>query len=284
MVTISAVDLPPLLKEIPQPPRLLYVSGDPNCLANPSVAIVGTRAITPYGEKACAYITTACVRAGLTIVSGLATGVDAVAHQTALELGGTTIAVLGSGLGDTVLFPAGHRQLAKRIIDHGGAVISEYPADTVARRHHFLARNRILAGLSLATIVIEAAHQSGAINTAHHAIEANRLVYAVPGSIFSSRSAGTHRLLESGAAILYRVEDLLADLNLTSVPIIQSNLKSLSPTHTQLILHLRNQSLTSEQLAEFSGYSCDLVQAALTELEIQGIVRKNIWMLYELIT
>jgi DNA processing protein len=284
MVTILEPNLPPLLKETPQPPHLLYVKGNAACLTNPSVAIVGTRAITPYGEKTCAYITAACVRAGLTIVSGLATGVDAVAHQTTLELGGTTIAVLGSGLDPTVLFPAGHRSLAQRIIKQNGALVSEYPATTLARRHYFLARNRILAGLSLATIVIEASYQSGAINTAHHAIEANRLVYAVPGSIFSPRSAGTHRLLQAGASILYRLEDLFAELKLSAPTTLGHSKIKPPPLQQQLVQCLQSTSLTSEQLAEFTGYSCDLVQAALTELEIQGIVRKNIWMLYELIT
>ncbi len=279
---LTTAGLPPLLAEIPSPPHLLYIAGNSSALYLPSIAIVGSRAMTPYGEHVCRYVVSACVRAGLAIVSGLATGIDAIAHQATLELGGTTLAVLGSGLSTEVIFPAGNRRLAQNILQHGGALLSEYPATTQARRHHFLERNRILAGLSLATIVIEAAYQSGAINTAHHALEANRSVFAVPGSIFSTRSAGTHRLLKEGAQVLHSIEDLFSDL---SIPPLSP--KTLSTTHCSslqrsIIEALQRQSSDAEELAQTLGCSSESLQVGLTELEIQGIVRKNIWMRYEI--
>ena len=167
---MTATQLPPLLRETPVPPKLLHIAGADDCLALPSIAVVGSRAMTPYGATVCRWLVEQCVRAGFAIVSGLATGIDAIAHETTLRQHGKTIAVLGSGLDEAVMFPAAHRALARRIIAGGGALVSEYPNQTVARRHHFIERNRILAGLSLATVIVEAAERSGAINTAHHTI------------------------------------------------------------------------------------------------------------------
>lgn len=279
---LTTAGLPPLLAESPAPPHLLYVSGNAATLFLPSIAVVGSRAMTPYGEQACRYVVTACVRAGFAIVSGLATGIDAIAHQTTLELGGSTVAVLGSGLDPAVIFPAGNRHLAEKIIEQGGALVSEYPATAVARRHHFLERNRILAGLSVATIVVEAAYQSGAINTAHHAIEANRSVFAVPGSIFSTRSSGTHRLLKEGAQVLHSIDDLFSDLALPIRSQQSGVLANLSPMQQGIMQRLHEGTCDAEALAQTLSCSSAELQASLTELEIQGIVRKNIWMHYEI--
>lgn len=280
--TLTTADLPPLLAESPAPPHLLYVAGAVHTLYMPMVAIVGSRAMTPYGEQVCKHLVGACVRAGLAVASGLATGIDAVAHETTLALGGTTVAVLGSGLADEVIFPAGNRPLAKRILQAGGALVSEYANQMVARRHHFLERNRILAGLSLATIVVEATYQSGAINTAHHAIEANRSVFAVPGSIFSSRSAGTHRLLKEGAQLLQSADDLFSDLAMQVTDAKTVRQLQLSPSQQAIVRCLQSAALSAEQLQSQLQCSTAELQASLTELEIQGIVRKNIWMLYEI--
>lgn len=238
--------------------------------------------MTPYGAEVCRYLTEGCVRAGLTIVSGLATGIDAVAHETALACHGTTIAVLGCGTDETVIFPAGHRHLARRIVIAGGALVSEYPDTTAARRHHFIARNRILAGLSLATVIVEAADRSGAINTAHHALESNRPVFAVPGSIFSDRSRGSHRLIQAGAILVQSVEQIIAELQLV-LPTINATAKmSGNPIQQGIITCLQQAPAHVEQLVQTLGFGVDVLQTNLTELEIQGIVRKNIWMMYEI--
>lgn len=279
---ITSAQLPPLLHEMPVPPKLLYLTGQADCLTLPSIAVVGSRAMTPYGATVCRYIVEHCVRAGFAIVSGLATGIDAVAHETTLLHHGTTIAVLGSGTDEAVIFPAAHRQLAKRIVTAGGALVSEYPSHTVALRHHFIARNRILAGLSLATVIVEAAERSGAINTAHHALEANRPVFAVPGSIFSSRSIGTHQLIQQGAVLLQSVEQIFAELQVFLPAITPATQRTLAPTQQQIIHQLEREPLHVEQLAQLLNIEIALLQANLTELEIQGIVRKNIWLMYEI--
>ncbi|MFA6475612.1 MAG: DNA-processing protein DprA [Patescibacteria group bacterium] len=280
-MVISSQDLPPLLREIPHPPHLLYSIGDAATLYQPAIAIVGSRAMTPYGAAVCEQITAACVRAGLVIVSGLATGIDAVAHQTALQHHGQTIAVLGSGLNDSVMFPSAHRQLADRIISNHGLLLSEYTEKTVAKRHHFIARNRLLAGLCLATVVIEAAERSGAINTAHHALESNRLVFAVPGSIFSSRSIGTHNLIKQGAILVNTPADILSELNYVS-PATHPNLTNISTLQNTILQHLSGGAIHLELLAQ--QVDCDIatLQQNLTDLEIKGIVRKNLWSMYEI--
>lgn len=281
-IMLSREQFPALLHETPVPPHLLYVRGSPDSLQRPSIAIVGSRAMTPYGAEVCRYLTEGCVRAGLTIISGLATGIDAIAHETALAYHGQTIAVLGCGTAEAVIFPAGHRQLARRIVASGGALVSEYPDLTAARRHHFIARNRILAGLSLATVVVEAADRSGAINTAHHALESNRPVFAVPGSIFSARSRGCHRLIQAGAILVQSVEQIMAELQLL-LPTSTTPLESTgNPIQQGIIACLQQAPAHVEQLVQTLGFDVDVLQINLTELEIQGIVRKNIWMMYEI--
>ncbi|MBI4407356.1 MAG: DNA-protecting protein DprA [Candidatus Kerfeldbacteria bacterium] len=281
-IILSREQFPALLHETPVPPNLLYIRGNAASLQQPSIAIVGSRAMTPYGAEVCRYLTEGCVRAGLTIVSGLATGIDAVAHETALACHGQTIAVLGCGTAEEVIFPAGHRQLARRIIANGGALVSEYPDETAARRHHFIARNRILAGLSLATVVVEAADRSGAINTAHHALESNRLVFAVPSSIFSARSRGCHRLIQAGAILVQSVEQIIAELQLILPTIIPAVESTGNPIQQAIIVCLQHAPAHVEQLVQQLGFDASVLQVNLTELEIQGIVRKNIWMMYEI--
>lgn len=273
---------PLLLRETPAPPNLLYVSGNDALLAQPCIAVVGSRAMTPYGAAACRHIVEACVRSGLVIVSGLATGIDAAAHETALAMHGQTIAVLGSGLDEQVIFPAAHRHLARRIVEQAGAIVSEYPARTIARRHHFIARNRILAGLCLATVVVEAAERSGAINTAHHAVEANRAVFAVPGSIFSSRSRGTHQLIQEGAILLQDPNQIMSELQLSASPTPITSPTAMNPLQRQIVDKLEHGPLHPEQLAQLLTIGTGELQAHLTEMEIQGIVRKNIWLMYEI--
>lgn len=192
-------DYPALLRTAPRPPLALFVAGDPTLLWHPSVAVVGSRSPTAGGRDNAGAFSRALVRSGLGIVSGLALGVDAAAHRAALEAGGVTVAVLGCGIDRP--YPARNRTLWK-LIAQAGAVVSEYPPGTVARAWHFPARNRIVAGLALATLVVEAAMRSGALITARLASDAGREVFAVPGSIHNPMARGCHRLIRSGAGLV----------------------------------------------------------------------------------
>lgn len=202
---------PCLLKEIYDPPQQLYYLGELKAREKFPLAVVGTRKISFYGKKATERLVNGLCQAGLTIVSGLALGVDGLAHQIALENGTRTIAVLGSGL-DTV-YPPDHKKLAKRIIDTGGALVSEYPPKTKPSKLTFPARNRIVAGMSLGVLVIEAPIKSGAMITARLALDQGREVFAVPGDIYSENSQGCNLLIKKGAKPVTKIEDILESFN-----------------------------------------------------------------------
>lgn len=206
---------PKILKEIYDPPMVLYIKGELKPEDDFSLAVVGTRRPTSYGAQVVADLTNQLSRAGLTIVSGLARGIDTIAHKTALQSGGRTIAVVGSGIDKQNIYPPSNRQLAEMIAEKG-AVISEYPFGTQAMPYHFPARNRIISGLSLGTLIIEAAEKSGTFLTANHALEQNRQVFAVPGPIYSPNSVGPNSLIKIGAKLVNKVKDILEELNLTS--------------------------------------------------------------------
>ena len=209
-VAIVALDdpaYPPLLGQIPDPPPLLYVRG--RLAAHPpAIAVVGTRNATDYGLGTARRLAAHLAHSGLTVVSGMALGIDTAAHEGALEAGGITVAVLGSGLGR--LYPPGNRRLATRIA-RSGAVISELPMTAGPDPHHFPRRNRIISGLCLGTVVVEAGRRSGALITARLAAEQNREVFAVPGSIRSFKSAGTHGLIRQGAKLVEHAQDILEE-------------------------------------------------------------------------
>ena len=228
LLLLSGPGYPPLLAEIAVPPIVLDVLGPlappsdgppdasadpppgaPAELARPAVAIVGARRATPYGIGAAESLAEGLAEAGVTVVSGLARGVDAAAHRAALRAGGRTLAVLGAG--HDRLYPPEHRNLAREVAE-SGALVTEFPPDTRPLPHHFPRRNRIIAGLAAATVVVEAAERSGSLSTARHAADSNREVLAVPGPITSSLSAGCHSLLRSGAALVTGVADLLEEL------------------------------------------------------------------------
>lgn len=201
----------PLLSQIPDPPTHLHIRGTLPDQTLPTIAVVGTRHITPYGRKVTRDLTSALVRVGFVIVSGFMYGVDAVAHETTIEAGGKTIAVLGYGL-DAPYYPASHARLADRILASGGCLVSEYAATEPARPENFPRRNRIVSGLSLGVLVTEAAKKSGSLITARLAGEQGREVFAVPGPIGSRYSEGTKELVNLGAKLVTRVEDILEDI------------------------------------------------------------------------
>jgi DNA processing protein len=208
IVTLRDPQYPPLLLQIADPPPWLYVLGDLTP-CRPAVAMVGARSATAYGLSAARRLATHLALRGVTVVSGMAVGIDTAAHQGALEAGGRTVAVLGSGLGR--IYPPQNRRLCVRIAA-AGAVISELPMHAGPDAHHFPRRNRIISGMSLGTVVVEASRRSGALITARMAADQNREVFAVPGSIGSLKSAGSHHLIRQGAKLVERVEDILEEL------------------------------------------------------------------------
>jgi DNA processing protein len=208
-ITIADDDYPPLLREIFDPPLVLHVRGDRSLLSTLSVAIVGSRRATPYGINAAQHLARGLASAGVTIVSGLAAGIDTAAHEAALEAGCPTVGVLGTGI--DVVYPRGHQRLFKRMIENG-AIVTELPPDTPPKRENFPVRNRIISGLTKGTVIVEATSRSGSLITARMAAEQDREVFAVPGSIFSDKSEGTHRLIQYGAKLVHDADDVLEEI------------------------------------------------------------------------
>jgi len=211
-INIKNKNYPELLKEIYNPPQTLYVNGQLKAEEIYPLAVVGTRKISLYGQKITRSLVKALAQAGLTIISGLALGVDGIAHQATLDVDGRTIAVLGSGL--DIVYPSSHQQLAQKIIKSNGAIVSEYEPKTRPSRWAFPARNRIVAGMSLGILVIEAPKKSGALITARFALEQGREVFAVPGNVDNKNSEGCNLLIKMGARPVTKPEDILEAFNL----------------------------------------------------------------------
>ncbi|MEJ5223727.1 MAG: DNA-processing protein DprA [Anaerolineales bacterium] len=264
---------PARLKDINQPPPVLYLRGDLTPEDHWAVAIVGTRAVTAYGRQVTEDLAAALARHGVTVVSGLARGVDAIAHAAALKAGGRTLAVLGSGV--DVIYPPEHRQLAEKITTQG-AIISDYAPGTPPESSNFPPRNRIISALSLAVVVIEAAETSGALITAEFAADQGREVFAVPGSIFAPQSKGTNRLIANGARPLLSPQDVLTALDLTR-NIERRDIRRAAPTDaTESMLYnaLKNEPLHVDDLRALTGLPIEKVSAALTLMELKGMVRQ----------
>lgn len=261
------------LQHIPTPPKELFVRGDLPKKRIKSVAIVGTRKPTAYGKEIAYNIASACAKSGIVVISGMALGIDSVAHKAAIESGGITIAVLANGV-DT-FYPKSHTSLGYKIIETGGAVLSEYPNGTPAQPWQFLARNRIVSGLADAVVIVEAAEKSGTLSTANHALDQGKEVYAVPGNITSPLSSGCNNLIKNGAVPLLSPEELINYL----LPNREQNQVSLfkgKNNEENLILDLlKNSPLNTEQLVKKSNIPIDTLNQALTMLEIKGFI-KNI--------
>lgn len=275
LVTWETADYPRPLKDIPASPPVLFIQGQLSEADAWAIAVVGTRRVTAYGRQVARDLTRGLVQSGITIVSGLARGIDAIAHKTALEMGGRTIAVLGSGL--DCVYPAEHRPMVQQIVEKGqGAVISEYALGVQPEAKNFPPRNRIISGLSLGVVVVEAGEQSGALITTSFALAQNREIFAVPGNINSPSSAGTNRLIQEGAKLVTRVEDILEELNVKMVPekvAIQMVLPD-SAEEAALIGHLSRQPIHVDDLSRVAGLPTPLVNSTLTLMELKGIVQQ----------
>jgi len=264
-------DYPRRLKEIDQSPPVLFIRGTINVEDDWAVAVVGTRRVTPYGRQVADEIGRFLAQNGVTVVSGLARGVDAIAHQAALQAGGRTFAVLGSGV--DVIYPPEHRKLAAEIIRQG-ALISDYPVGTQPDGINFPPRNRIISGLSLATVVVEAGEKSGALITAEFAVDQGRDVFAVPGSILAAQSQGTNRLIEQGARPLLKMSEILETLKLEQIPEKQQTrkLNPMSMEEQRLLEQLSSEPVHIDQLCELTGLPITNVSATLTMMELKGFV------------
>lgn len=272
VVTVLDDDYPRILREIPGPPPVVYFRGSLPAQDEPTVAMVGTRRSTSYGREATIRIAGDLAAAGVTIVSGLARGIDGFAHQAALEAGGRTIAVMASGV--DIIYPPEHRQLANRIVE-SGALLSDYPPGTKPDAPNFPARNRIISGLSLATIVVEAPARSGALITVGFAADQGRDVYAVPGSILSNASEGTNKLLRQGATPLTCAADLLDDLKLSPARPMDEPAQTAFPmTDDERAIYalVTSEPQHIDELAYSAGVTISQASALMTMLELKGLV------------
>jgi DNA processing protein len=266
--TRASLEYPGELNDLAHPPRELYAMGRSSALITPRVAIVGTRNSTAYGERITRTLTRALVRGGVSIVSGMARGIDAAAHRTALEQGGNTVAVLGTGV--DVPYPVGHRLLHRTIAEHG-LVVSENPPGTKAAQGAFPKRNRIIAALAPVTIVVEAGFRSGALNTASQAIELGRVVAAVPGPIDSDQSRGSNQLLRDGAVLIAAPEDALALLGV-SAPRVAPPPPLLPDSEQKVWEAIAEGFVETDSLPASTGLTLAECLAAITSLEIIGLV------------
>ncbi len=270
---------PARLRMIPDPPPLLYVKGDIRSEDEKAVAVVGSRSASDYGRRVARDLCRGLASLGFTIVSGMARGIDGTAHGTALNAGGRTIAVLGSGVDRA--YPAEHQQLYQRISENG-AVISEFPLGTRPMAFNFPARNRLISGLSLGVVVVEATEKSGSLITAALALEQGREVFAVPGEVGASRSRGAHRLIRQGAKLVETVDDIMEEI----APQLSahrgntdSTAKRKLPQHLgdefqKIFALFQERSLQIDEVIENSGYSPSRVSEILLELELQGYVKQ----------
>lgn len=273
-------EFPPQLLEIPQVPDHLYIKGE---LPSPDdyiyVSVVGSRKHTSYGKDACEKIIRGLKGYPFVIVSGLALGIDSIAHKTALEVGLPTIAIPGSGLDDKVLYPSANRGLADLILKKGGCILSEFEPDFRATLWSFPKRNRIVAGISRAVIVIEAPEKSGALITVRMAVDYNRDVFAVPGSIFSETSKGTNKFIKLGATPLTCAEDILNAFGLIDplIPTQQTfaELEDISEDEKRL-LELLDEPLSRDELIGLSQMSSSNANAIISLLEIKGLISESL--------
>jgi DNA processing protein len=268
-----------LLAEIYDPPPVLYVRGELDPADVPLLSIVGTRGATAYGRMAAERLAVGVAQAGVTVVSGMAYGIDAAAHRGALDAGGRTIAVLGSGLDR--IYPSQHTRLAQQIIQQG-ALITEFPLGTKPDARNFPQRNRIVSGLSFGTLVVEAGERSGALGTAAYAAEQGRDVMAVPGSIYSPASQGTNRLIRDGAIPITGVEDILLELEPQRGmrPMAAERIVPADDTERALLAILGDEPLHIDEIARAVSLPMSVVSSGLAIMELKGMARQSGGMNY----
>lgn len=277
IISITDPAYPQLLKEIPSAPYLLYIKSNDSELdlnSHPMISIVGSRKLTQYGEQVALSISQDLSRAGIIVVSGMALGIDALAHKAALNSGGKTIAILGSGLDDKNIGPRTNFGLSRKIIENG-ALISDYPLEISSSPYTFPARNRIMAGMTLGTIVVEAEKKSGTLITANLALDFNREVFSVPGSIFSPSSEGANNLIKSGAKVVTNVSDILEEINIER-EIAKQETKEQIPTSIEeaiLLKTINYEPIHIDRIVKITKLKTNVVLSNLTILEVKGVIK-----------
>lgn len=280
IITLADPRYPQLLRQIPQSaPPVLFISGHPEVIAAPQVAIVGSRNPTPTGREIAAELATELARQGLVITSGLAVGIDAAGHSAALAAGRPTVAVMATG--PDRIYPVRHTRLAEAIASGGGALVSEFPLGTPPLKEHFPRRNRIVSGLSMGTLVVEAALRSGSLITARFALEQGRDVFAVPGSVRNPLARGCHALIRDGAKLVETADDIIVELGISSLPRLNNaetnegnkvgdvELKAAG----DVVLHaLGYEPVTVDVLVERTGLTAEELSSILMELELEGCI------------
>lgn len=280
LLALGDADYPPRLLATADPPLLLWLQGRRELLATPSLAIVGSRNPTAQGGDNARAFSRALARAGYTIVSGLALGVDAAAHEGALDAGGATIAVVGTGLDQ--VYPRRNEKLAARLLDGGGLIVSEYALGMPVLPANFPKRNRIIAGLSQGCLVVEAAVQSGSLITARLAVEAGREVFAIPGSIHSPQARGCHALIRQGAKLVESAEDVLEELPpLGAAPAASPEAEEVPHEQQALLDAMGFDPVSLDALMARSGWAAAELSAALLELELDGAVARLAGQLFQ---
>ena len=273
---LTRAQWPEGLSEIPDPPKKLWLTGEMPPKEHKLLTVVGSRMYTGYGRDACEHFIAGLAGYPVSIVSGLALGIDGIAHRAALKVGLHTVAIPGSGLGERVLYPATHRRLAREIVTQGGALLSEYEPEFKATRWSFPQRNRLMAGIAHATLIIEASTKSGTLITARMVADYNRELLVVPGSIFSKNSEGPHLFMKLGATPVTCAEDILAAVGIEAAR--QSRAADLSalPSDHRKLLDLLTEPRSKNTLIEVLDMSPATVSGMLMELELQGyVVERN---------
>lgn len=266
---------PRLLKETHNPPFTLFYKGDLSNITEETIAIVGSRKFTQYGKQVTERIVEELIAQNILIVSGMALGIDSIAHITTIKNKKRTVAVLGSGLDQQHIYPSSNRGLAEEIIANQGLLISEYPIGTEPLKHNFPMRNRIISGLSLGTLVIEAGESSGALITSKYALEQNREVFAIPGNINQPMSVGTNNLIKQGAKLVHSANDIFEELNIKQIQEFHKA-QSINPDskeEAELLKILANEPQHINNIVKLSGFTITQVNSTLVLLEMKGLVK-----------
>ncbi|MGI9275733.1 MAG: DNA-processing protein DprA [Endozoicomonas sp.] len=274
IISLASPVYPVRLKELPDPPPLLYIIGSPSLLSQPQLSVVGSRRPTPQGRRLAQEIALDIGKAGIVITSGMALGIDAAAHQGVLSSYGSTIAVLGTGVDQ--VYPRSHAKLYG-LIAQQGTLVSEFPLGTSASPGNFPRRNRIISGLSMGVLVVEAAEKSGSLISARLAAEQGREVFAVPGSVMNPLSRGCHRLIREGAVLVESAQDILLELesHLRSLLLeddTEEQYENISDTHKRVLESMGYETVSMDILTQATGLPCDELSMVLTELELEGLV------------
>ena len=269
---------PMMLTQIADPPKQLYCRGNLDLLNSECIGVVGTRKLTPYGKESAQYITRGLATAGFTIVSGLAMGIDAVAHQATLDIGGKTIAVLGGGVGDRKIGPRINLFLARNILENNGLLISEYSDNEEIYALNFAMRNRIISGLSKGVVIVEADINSGSLITAKCALDQNRDVFAIPGNIFSNKSTGSNELIKSGAKLVTSAQDISDEYgyNVNIFDKSKDKISTKNPIEQSIIAILedKGESSADEIISHLTSAETSDILSSLSVLEINDLIKK----------